>query len=241
VLALVLIPVNQLVPHSWCAAWLLGSYTVAQGEKAAYFVDMLLALAGCGEPGRRNDLFSVRYALAGLAAFIGSAIGGLLPGFLGRLLGSSTQDTTPYGWSLLLAALLLVPAVLSVDAVQGQRIEPRRHTAPEKVGPPFALILALGLIVMIRWLGRGGPHVFFNVYLDSALNVSVAQIGAMKAISQLLVVPAALVTPSLLARWGGSTVVGLAGVGAGLSLLPLALVPNPLAAGLAFASLAALF
>jgi len=97
-----LLPLSKILSQTWCAQWLLGSYMVAQAGKAAYSVHLLPALAGCGEEGQRYQLFSVRYALAGFAAFVGSVVGGLLPGFFARLLGSSVQHATAYGWSLLL-------------------------------------------------------------------------------------------------------------------------------------------
>jgi predicted MFS family arabinose efflux permease len=89
----------------------------------------------------------------------------------------------------------------------------------------------LALIVLLQVGGEGVARIFFNVYLDAGLRVPTAQIGVLLAAGQLLAVPAALVTPLLVARWGLGRIFVASSLGMALSLLPLALVPHLLAAG----------
>jgi predicted MFS family arabinose efflux permease len=99
------------------------------------------------------------------------------------------------------------------------------------------------LIALVRVLQVAGLAVtstFFNVYLDAALLVPTAQIGAIIALGRLLGVPAALTTSALTARFGNRAVVIGASLGTALSILPLALVPHWSAAGLSYIGVIAL-
>jgi predicted MFS family arabinose efflux permease len=81
---------------------------------------------------------------------------------------------------------------------------------------------------------------FFNVYLDSGLHVTTAQIGALTAVGQLLSVPAVMAAPLLAQRWGTGPTYALSSLGIALGLLPLALIRHWGAAGIGHASVMAL-
>jgi predicted MFS family arabinose efflux permease len=102
-------------------------------------------------------------------------------------------------------------------------------------GPaPFVLIALLALVQLLQAAGEGAARTFFNVYLDAGLSVATHQIGALFAAGQLLAVPAALVTPLCIDRWGNGRVFTWSSLGTVISLLPLALIARGWSAGLGF-------
>jgi MFS family permease len=102
-------------------------------------------------------------------------------------------------------------------------------------------MLMIGLIMALRFAGRGSVVTFFNVYLDDALASPTSLVGALAAGAQLLSVPAALLAPLLVGRWGNPRVIFWGMVGIGASTLPLALVSHWAAAGSGFISSTAFF
>jgi predicted MFS family arabinose efflux permease len=241
-----LLPVVEYLPEAWRMAWLLATSMLTYLGFALYLVNglpFLMAVTGVEE---RNYAFSVHMALAPLAAFAGSLLGGWLPGILARGLGLSLAEAAPYRYPLLLAAVLLVPGVLvmlptrsgdgpPVPRLTGQELEGRASSIP------WGLLVIIGLIMALRFGGRGTVTTFFNVYMDEGLGVPTALIGILSAAGQLLSVPAALAAPLLVVRWGNPRIVSWGMIGMALLLLPLALVPQWAAAGLGFVSSTALF
>ena len=104
-------------------------------------------------------------------------------------------------------------------------------------GPiPLGLIGLLGLVTMLWTCGGASGHAFFNVYLDSALRVPTALIGSTIAAGKLLAgITSLFAAPILMERWGRRRTFTLGAVGTVASLLPLALAPHWIPAGLAFA------
>jgi predicted MFS family arabinose efflux permease len=89
------------------------------------------------------------------------------------------------------------------------------------------MVLALmGMVILLRASGVGTSRTFFNVYLDDGLGVPTAQIGILFAVVQVFAVPAALIMPWLIERWGTFSVVVWSSVGVAASMLPLALIPH---------------
>jgi predicted MFS family arabinose efflux permease len=166
-----------------------------------------------------------------------------LPGLLATALGTSLAQPVPYRYPLLIAAAVLTSAVFVLLAAR----EPCSTSVLDKqtqdqaaVGRPVATIAFLAFIGFLRVMGEGTPRSFINVYLDVGLGVPTAQIGALVGVARLLAVPAGLVMPSIVARWGKGRTVALGALGVALSVLPLALVPHWLAAGLGLVSMTAL-
>lgn len=241
-----LLPVAEFLTGTWRTGWLLANSILTYLGFAIYLVNSLPFMMGATRPQERSHAFSVHIALAPLAGFIGSLAAGVLPGAFATLLGVSLEEAAPYSLPLWLAALLLSPAVLVL--LRTRPAEPQRTQASAADAPtestsriPYRLIVAIGLIMALRFGGRGTVLTFFNVYLDEGLGVSTALIGALSASGQLLSVPAALVAPLLVARWGNSRTIFWGMIGMVLCLLPLVLVPHWAAAGLALASSGALF
>jgi MFS family permease len=238
----VLLPLADLLAPAWRLPWLVGTDVVLYLGLSLYFVNTAPYVMEVISAAQRNRVFSVQTALSSLSAFVGSLIGGLLPPAIAALLGLADSHPAPYRYALMVAGLAILPAMLALRAARPQPIQ---HGAepPAAAAPPAApdagraivrLMLVIALIRVLQVAGLAVTSTFFNVYLDAALLVPTAQIGAIIALGRLLGVPAALTTSALTARFGNRAVVIGASLGTALSMLPLALVPHWGAAGLSF-------
>jgi MFS family permease len=236
-----LLPIVDWVPTSWQMRWLMASAVLTFAGSTLYFVNGMPFLMSATGPEERNHAFSAQVALAPLAAFAGSLVGGVLPRVSATLLGVSPQHPAAYRYPFLLAALLLLPAVLALLATTEVGPSQGQERAVGTGPAPYKWIGLMALVVLLRLSGRAAVTSFFNVYLDVTLGASTVLIGVIAAAGQLLSVPSALVTPLLVSRWGSSRTIFWGSLGIALSMLPLALIPHWAAAGLGVTGMAALF
>ena len=241
-----LLPLAEFLPEDWRAGWLLATTILTHLGFSAFLVNGLPFMMDATGTEERGHVFSVHSAVLPLAAFAGSLVSGALPGFYAAILDISLAQAAPYRFPLWLAALLLVPCVLvllptrSVDGSQGQPVTGSAPVAPAGRAP-WVLIIAISLIMALRFGGRGGMATFFNVYLDEGLGTPTAVIGALSATAQILSVPAALTAPLFMARWGQFRTITWGIMGMALFALPLVLVPRWTAAGLGFVTSSVFF
>lgn len=231
-----MMPLVEAVPLRWWTGWLLVTTIVTFLGLSLYFVNGMPFMMGATGPRERDLAFSVHVALMPLAGFVGSLAAGLLPSLVASQLGLSLQEPAPYRITLLSATLLLIPAVAAMAATR--EVKPLGAQAPATdAGPaPIALLLVIAIALSLRFGGRGATTAFFNVYLDDALGIPTVVIGALSAVGQLISVPAALLTPLLVARWGNVRTYSLTTVATAAFQLPIALVPTLAAAGSGYVS-----
>ena len=136
---------------------------------------------------------------------------------------------------------MLLPALLALASTRGASVESPQERAAEPGRAPYLLMLVMVAFVFLRYAGEAPVSIFFNVYFDTALGTPTALIGGLAGVIQLVSAPAALLTPLLVARWGNRRVIVAGSVGIALSILPLALIPHWVAAGLGTMGVSALF
>jgi MFS family permease len=247
VAGLALLPLAGAMPSNWQTGWLYAASVVGYFGLAIWWVYSIPFLVGATGSMERNHAFSVQIAIAPLAGVAGSLIGGALPGIFARLGDFSAEDPAAYGYSLFVAALLLIPAVLAILRTRDpdREVMPAGVTSPSATGAaskaPLGLIMLVALIVLLRFAGTASTNTFFNVYLDDGLGVPTALIGVVWAIGRLVSVPAALATPLAVARWGDVRTVVWGSIGLALCMLPLALVPQWTIASVAWVAATSLF
>ncbi len=188
----------------------------------------------------RSHAFSIQAAVWPLAGFAGSLVGGLLPGLFAIVLDVSLDNPAPYRYPLFMAGIALIPAAFVMSATKKIIPTQTEEIVVERNPAPYGLIAFMSFVILLQVAGEGAARTFFNVYLDAVFHVPTAPIGVLSALGQILAVPAALVAPLLMARWGKNASFVLASVGMALSLLPLALIPYWGAAGLGFIGMMAL-
>jgi predicted MFS family arabinose efflux permease len=157
------------------------------------------------------------------------------------------MDPIVYRLTLWTAVLMLLPGIWAIlrttqkrpqkqaraataRLLHSNRLHPERfRIARLRVGPIkrayIGLLVAISMVRILQVAGMAVSNTFFNVYMDQALNVPIAQIGLITSAARLMSVPAALAMAGMATRWGNHRLVIFAGTGTLLGLLPLALMP----------------
>jgi MFS family permease len=164
-------------------------------------------------PADRRNIFAIQQASLGLFGFAGSLAAGLLPGLLAKLTGASMEGSTVYWYALWLTPLSYLGAVLLLRRTQP--LLPVHEVAKSDLhaAMPLFLIIFVGVIVFLQTAGEGTIRAFFNVYLDTSLQVSTSRIGVVMGIGQFLPIVSSLAAPLVMARWGtGRTIIMMGAV-----------------------------
>ena len=229
-----LLPLADLLPEDLVTGWLVGTNSIAFIGGILFYVNLTPYLGAVTHPRERSVAFSVRFSLQWLGSSIGSMIGGVLPGAFAFLAGESLSNPGPYRYSLLVGAVLGLGAVLFL--LRGREVSAATGAGRAGAsGPtPWKLLILVGLVSFMVTPAEAVAWVFFNAYADTILKVTTSQIGLTVAAAQFLGVPVALTMPAVAAKLGTGRAAAVAAFGIGLSLLPIALVPNFAAAGLGY-------
>ncbi len=230
----------QLVPETLRAGWMMSASLCGWTGFAMFNTTGIPFLMRATSEEQRNYAFSTQAGLRFLAESFGGVVGGLLPGAVGGLFGQSLALPGPYSASLLAAGALSAPAVVFMLRTDKVGVWDDGNAKPKASGVPLAVISAITLFGLLLLAGQHVAFTFFNVYLDTDLGVSTAQIGILLAFARLVAIPASLAFPLIAKRIGERHTVTVAAVGVTLSLLPMALVPHWAAAALGLAGVIAL-
>ena len=220
--------------------YILSTQSLALLGISLYIVNGFPYLMDMAKPEQRTYVFSVQAALFPLAGFAGSLIGGFLPSYFSALLELPLDHPTPYSHTMLAASILLIAAVIALlntrHIAKTVATETRQSAAPL----PLRLIALFSCISLLYIASEGAVRTFFNVYLDTALNIETSLIGILTATGQFLAVPAALLMPYLVQRFGNIRTFNGAVACAALTMIPLAFIAHWSIAGLCFMSTMAL-
>jgi len=231
----------HFLPTERQMAWILGTVVLSHLGLTLYYVNGTPFLMAATRPAERSLAFSLQVALAPLAGFAGSLVGGVLPSVIAVIVDAPADGSASYGYALLLASVLLIPGLFVLRSTREVSPEEEKEEITQRERVPYRQIIILMIVVVLRMAGRVAARTFFNVYLDDDLQVSTVLIGLFSAAGLLVSVPVALATPMLVARWGNRRVITWGSLGIGLSLLPLALIRHAGAAGISYVGIAALF
>ena len=156
----------------------------------------------------RMRVFSLNFAVISTALVIGS-LAGYLPGLFSSALGlRPDQLTEAYRLTLLVSAafctLGFVPMLFvrrreprpAVASARRASIEPLNDRDARRLLPPLAVAVALIA------LANGVYLPFYNVFLTEHLGASVESVGLIFALGAFLMIPASLLGPSLVRRFG---------------------------------------
>jgi MFS family permease len=221
----VMLPLVEFLPATWRSGGIVVSRLLSGLGFALYMVNANPFLVAATDSAGRNHAFSMQVALMPLAGVAGSLLGGVMPDFFTSILGMTLQDSLPYWYPLLIAAVFMVPAVLALVRTGEVVITPPEENRSAALdAAPWVLISVLALVAVSRMAGESAARSFFNVYMDDALGVSTATIGVLFAASQLVAGPATLAAPALIKRTGKTLMIaiGMSGTAAGFLLLALA-------------------
>ncbi len=231
----ILLPLAEFLPEAWRNSGILIIRLGGGFGFALYSVNANPYLVAATTPAERNYVFSIQVALLSLAGFAGNLVAGMMPTFFATRLNLPLDHPAPYRYPLIIAGVLLMPAVVALFTTQEISGEDQPADIDQKTSAaPYLIIAFLALTGLFRMAGEGAARAFFNVYLDAGLGVSTATIGILTAISQILATPSALVAPLLVMHAGKVRTIVLATLGIAASLLLMALIPHWVGIGLGF-------
>ncbi|HMQ31657.1 MAG TPA: MFS transporter [Chloroflexaceae bacterium] len=242
----VLLPLADTLAPAWRLPWLIGFIVLSYLGLAIFFVNTAPFLMAAVAPARRTHVVGLQTAMISLSAFAGSLVGGLLPPLFARLTGADLAGPAPYRYALIVAGVTVAGAMVAIARAQAHappRPAPVAAGSPWTgglVGPVVGLLALIALVRMLQVAGVAAVTTYTNVYLDDALLVPTALIGAIIAAGRLVGAGAALTTAGLTRRFGNWAVVFWTSVVSALSILPIALVPHWGAAAASFTTVVAL-
>ena len=227
-----MLPMAEFVAESWRPEWLVLARVPRAFGFAMYLVNASPFLIAATERARRHHVFSVQASMQPLAAVAGSVAGGVLPGLFAAGLGVGLDQPAPYRYPLMLATLLLIPAVMALLATR--EVDPPAGAAPaaEDAAPiPIGPVVCVAVVAFLVTVGVAVMQTFFNVYMDDGLQQSTALIGLVTAVAQLVSGVVALAAPFIAVRWGKVPAIAVGSLATAVFLLPLAFIPSWVAVG----------
>lgn len=154
------------------------------------------------KPAERTYLFSINFGIGTLAGFVGSLLGGWLPGLFGRL---GSTPILAHRYALFVAAFFTMLAALPLAWLRETAREPRSFNPQMRwavVRKKSALYFKLCFPFFILGLGAGLVIPFLNLYFKLRFHQSASQIGIFFAALQFAMLLGVLVGPILVRKWG---------------------------------------
>ncbi|MCB0036031.1 MAG: MFS transporter [Anaerolineales bacterium] len=242
------LPLAEWFPPAWQAPLLIGMRMLGMVGLSFFFVHCAPYLMGLTPDSWHSRALSWQTAALSLAGFLGGVIGGLLPGWLGRLLDVSLSSPRPYQYPLMLAAVLLLPAIVALwwlpeTAAADDDPAASVHESERALSWQNGVWGIVGLVLIVRVLlmsGVGIVNTFTNVYFDDGLGMSTERIGWLTALGRLFGIVVALAIPYLVDRFGNyRLVIGITLLSA-VGMMPIVLTGSEAVAGWAFVLVTAL-
>lgn len=231
-LGLAMLALAALVPASWRSVWLIFFCAFRELGNSFYLVNSNPYLMQVITPAERDYAFSVRSTLTPLASFFGTLGGGWLPTVSAYFLGRPIDDPLNYMVPLLLSSILLLPGLVALSMTREVAQVGAEKVPRERGAMPLELLITIAVVSLLFIVAASAGQSFYNVYMDTVLKAPTQLIGSMASCGQLLSVVLMLAAPALMERWGHARTFVLIALGMGLSILPMALVPHWLPAGL---------
>jgi len=173
-------------------------------SSALYIVAWAPFIVEHSSPKERVYLFSMSSVLGWIFGMIGNIIGGILPETFAIFLNTSTSDFLVSRTTLVCALAFqlagLVPLYIVKEAIGSPSEQPK--TFSFKNIRSRATISKLVLVTALMGLGSGFIVPLFNVFFESKLGASKAEIGTVFALGQIGVAVGTLLMPAVAAKLG---------------------------------------
>lgn len=243
----ILFPLAESVPLALRDAWIVLTYAMMLAGFSFFFVNGEPFLINTVNSQRRNNAFAVKTAMLSLAGFLGSLIGGAVPELIAGLTDLTLDNPAPYRMTLTIVSFVVVGTLFIVQWVKAppddieeeisivtESEKVKLTPVPEWTWTVIILIAVMTLVRLFQVAGLATAIVYFNVYMDTQLNISTGIIGSIAAVARLLGVPTALIVPRLIERWGKVNVIIWGSMAMATCLLPMALIEHWIAAAIGF-------
>lgn len=227
-----LLPLSPYFGPSLAKIFIVASYGMFAVSMTLIAVNGIPFLASSATDESRVHVFSAYAAIAPLAGFFGSIVGGFLPKVISDLTGISLEKADPYGISMWIVPLFMVifavlfPIVIKEKQSTGNA--PSADSNKEKA--PLYLFITFFIFTIFRIATFWAIFVYFSIYLDTVFKVPVALIGILTAIGRLIPAAIALFTPALAKRTGKFNLIILVSITSTIMVLPLGFINSVAAA-----------
>lgn len=236
------LPLAEYAPLGWQAPLLIITRMLGALGLAFFFVHSAPYIMGATPERWHSRALSWQTAALGLAGFLGGAVGGIMPGVIGRWLGVSLESPRPYQLPLLVASLLMIPAVWALWRLpEPERVDEdessAEHESEQAVSWRSGVLGIVGLVLIVRILlmsGIGIVNTFSNVYFDDGLGMSTEWIGWLSALGRLIGIGVALVIPFLVNRFGNYRLIMGITLFSAVGMVPIALAESGIVAGVSY-------
>jgi MFS family permease len=183
---------------------------------------------------KRAAVFSLRRMAEIVGAVTGGYAAGFLPGLLSRLLALDPAGPAPYRAAISVAVLANIVVLVLVARIEPLRLGTNQSGAPQPehirqaagAARPLFLIAAVSVISLLSAAAGGTTRSFLNAWLDSDFGVTAAIIGSIFATSQLISLPATLLAPALISRFGRFQVILMVFFVQAATILLMAIAPR---------------
>ena len=152
----------------------------------------------------RAYLFSMSSVLGWMFGMVGNFIGGLLPEAFAVVLNTHTSDFMVSRATLLCALAIQIAGLVPLYVIEEATESPSEQlkTFSFKTIKSKATIAKLVLVTALMGLGSGFIVPLFNVFFESKLGASTAEIGTVFALGQIGVAVGTLLMPAVATKLG---------------------------------------
>jgi MFS family permease len=232
VAGIIALPLAEFLPSQVRAIWPVLSQVFHIAGWSMFNVNFVPALMAATTAEERSSAYALNGVLKGIGAFLGTTLGGVLPGLFGKAFSLALASPRPYGYGIWVGAAVGLAALIPLARLG--RLEQTAVAGRVEVRAGFPL-LPLALMLLYVYLSHSGwavSRAFGSAYMDTVLSLSASTIGLITSVGQFASILSPLLNPRLARRYGNGWTLMMAPLGMGVSLLPLALVPHWGAVGL---------
>ncbi len=219
---MIMLPSIEAVPPHLRSVWPIIAQLVQIGGWSMVDVNLVPALMGASSISNRNSIYPLASGLREFGSFIGSLVGGLLPGMFVLYSGESLENAGPYRMAIWVSIAMWVVALIPLAFIKSDKTTTQNTQTHSRGAFPVLPIAMMFIYVYIRHASWAACHSFCNPYMDQELYYSSATMGTITAFGQILAILASLTVPKLLQRRSIGWVLISATLGIGFSLLLLA-------------------
>ena len=173
-------------------------------SSALYIVAWAPFIVEHSSPKERVYLFSMSSVLGWMFGMVGNIIGGILPETFATFLNTTTSDFLVSRTTLVCALAFqlagLVPLYIVKEAIRSPSDQPKIFSF--KNIKSRVTIPKLVVVTALMGLGSGFIVPLFNVFFESKLGASKAEIGTVFALGQIGVAVGTLLMPAVAAKLG---------------------------------------
>jgi MFS family permease len=239
ILGMAILPLVEFLPAQ--SVWPIVSQIVQTTGWSMFNVNWVPALMAVTTAQERTSAYALNGMLKGVGTFIGTTVGGLLPGFFASAFSLAPDAPRTYGYGIWVG--VAVGLVSLVPLSRAGKLEPPIPTGTNVAAQSAFPFLPVALTVLYVFLSHSGWAVcraFSSAYMDTVLALPPVTIGLISGVGEFAAILSPLLAPQLARYRGDGWTLMVVSLGMGISLLPIILASNWTAIGLANTAVLAL-